>query len=239
MKCVSTPCSLSVPEAKPTRHQEILRKVALTSVVVLCSVVLFQALPALAAPVKAALKDAPRKSKKKGVSFFKKIIDGANTKGSFRNMKVGDTRSQFATLVNSFSALFSLLFMAALATVYTSFRDLRYTLRAKKEVQRINEYKENMYFEAVSELLGKLAESGLKGSTKASLTRQLKELDPDGRITRFLDLGGPRPDMSDIINKKPKKKGAKPVKKEKEVSRVEEPEEAPLVDEEPYLEVSE
>ena len=96
--------------------------------------------------------------------------------------------------------------MGVVATLYTSIKDFSDKLRAQKEVKRINEYKENMYFEAVAEIQEKLAEPNIKGSTKASLLKQLKELDPDGRISKFLSEGGPRPDMSDLINKKSSKK---------------------------------
>jgi hypothetical protein len=38
------------------------------------------------------------------------------------------------------------------------------------------------------------------------LQKQLKDLDPEGTIQKFLLEGGPRPDLSGIINRKPKKK---------------------------------
>jgi len=76
----------------------------------------------------------------------------------------------------------------------------------KKEVKRVREYKENMYFEAVEEILGKLADPKTKGSTKASLQKQLKELDPDGIIQNYITNGGDRPDIGYILDQKPKKK---------------------------------
>lgn len=114
-------------------------------------------------------------------------------------------------MINTFSAFIFLGLLGAAATVYTSIKDFSDKIRAQKEVKRINEYKENMYFEAVAEIQEKLAEPNIKGSTKASLMKQLKELDPDGRISKFLSEGGARPDMSDLINKKSPKKtsGAK------------------------------
>lgn len=108
--------------------------------------------------------------------------------------------------------------MAAAATFYTSIRDFTDRIRAQKEVKRINEYKENMYFEAVADIQDKLAEPNIKGSMKASLMKQLRELDPDGRISKFLNEGGERPDMSDIINKKSSKKN-KGVKKSREADK--------------------
>ena len=59
-----------------------------------------------------------------------------------------------------------------------------------------------MYFEAVQEIQKKLEDPKLKGSTKANLQKQLKELDPDGAIALFLAGNGPRPDISDRINVK-------------------------------------
>ena len=63
-------------------------------------------------------------------------------------------------------------------------------MHLKRELNRVTEYKENMYFEAVQDILEKLAEPKLKGSQKASLTRQLKDLDPDGVIRKFLEEKG-------------------------------------------------
>ena len=56
-----------------------------------------------------------------------------------------------------------------------------------------------MYFEAVEKILTKLADPKLKGSVKANLTKQLKELDPDGVIKKYIEEGGDRPDISDMI----------------------------------------
>jgi len=63
-----------------------------------------------------------------------------------------------------------------------------------------------MYFDAVEEILNKLDEKKLKGSVRADLQRQLKELDPDGRIAKFVKEGGPRPDLTDIIDASEKNK---------------------------------
>lgn len=59
-----------------------------------------------------------------------------------------------------------------------------------------------MYFEAVQEILTKIADPKTKGTTKANLQKQLKDLDPEGVIQKFVTDGGPRPDISSIINKK-------------------------------------
>lgn len=59
-----------------------------------------------------------------------------------------------------------------------------------------------MYFEAVETIVNKLADPKLKGSSRADLTRQLKDLDPDGRIRAFLEGKITRPDLSDIVGQR-------------------------------------
>lgn len=58
-------------------------------------------------------------------------------------MKIGDTRSEFSTLINIFSALCTLGAMFTGASMVNAARDFRGSLRAKKEIVRIKEYKEN------------------------------------------------------------------------------------------------
>ena len=58
---------------------------------------------------------------------------------------------------------------------------------------------QNMYFDAVEQILSKLADPKIKGSLKADLSRQLRDLDPDGAIRRFLEEGGERPNLSSAI----------------------------------------
>ena len=131
----------------------------------------------------------------------------------------------------------------------------------RKELRKVDEYKENMYFEAVQDILTKINDPKTKGSAKvheqshnylilkallvtlllssclvrhflihpsyglaiidywtsinliisaiqASLQKQLKDLDPEGSIQKFLD-GGDRPDISNIIGRKQKPKTRK------------------------------
>jgi hypothetical protein len=63
-----------------------------------------------------------------------------------------------------------------------------------------------MYFDAVSDIVRKLERPGLKGSMKANLQRELKDLDPTGVIQEFVKNGGERPDLGDMFSKKPKSK---------------------------------
>ena len=59
-----------------------------------------------------------------------------------------------------------------------------------------------MYFDAVEEILTKLKEKDIKSSTKSNLLRQLKDLDPDGVIQKFVTQGGDRPDIGYLLGRK-------------------------------------
>ena len=125
-------------------------------------------------------------------------------------MILGDTRTEFAAVLNSLSSVAILSFMGLIAYAKHKQREFSMNSALKKEVKRVREYKENMYFEAVEEILGKLADPKAKGSTKASLQKQLKELDPDGIIQNYITNGGDRPDIGYILDQKPKKKKTSP-----------------------------
>ena len=119
-----------------------------------------------------------------------------------RNWKPGDTRTEFAAILNIFSGFVLLGVSAAGAWVAHTVTSVKREGALQKELRKVQEYKEQMYFDAVQEILTKLADSKLKGSTKARLQRDLKDVDPDGTITAFLQEGGSRPDLSDRIGKK-------------------------------------
>ena len=57
-----------------------------------------------------------------------------------------------------------------------------------------------MYFEAVEEVLNKLADPNIKSATKLKLTRELQDLDGDGKIRKFLEGSAERPDLSRNID---------------------------------------
>ena len=155
--------------------------------------------------------DAPEAvavAKKSGfVSLMTKILQGANVSGDFRTWKAGDTRTEFAALLNTVSGFAILGFLAFIGYIQHNYREMRMNKAMEKELIKITEYKENMYFEAVQDVLSKLANPKTKGSTKANLQKQLKDLDPDGTIQKFLESGSKedRPDISHIINRKNKK----------------------------------
>ncbi len=147
-------------------------------------------------------------AKKSGfVSLMTKILQGANVSGDFRTWKAGDTRTEFAALLNTVSGFAILGFLAFIGYIQHNYREMKMNKAMEKELIKITEYKENMYFEAVQDVISKLANPKTKGSTKANLQKQLKDLDPDGTIQKFLESGSKedRPDISHIINRKSKK----------------------------------
>eukprot|EP01038_Epipyxis_sp_PR26KG_P005017 gene5017-7004_t len=152
---------------------------------------------------------------------LKKLMDGANVKGSTKNWKVGDTRSDYATLINSVSSSLLLASLALLAYFLHKKEEFTRDRKMIKETGKVKIYKENMYFEAVETILKKLADPKLKGSAKANLTKQLQELDPDEKIRKYLEEGGDRPDISDRVDIAPKKKNpdSSPALKKKKPSR--------------------
>ena len=63
-----------------------------------------------------------------------------------------------------------------------------------------------MFIEAVKGILAKLEDPGVKNSVKGELTRQLKDLDPDGKIRQFLEAGRKGSiDITDSIKSKREK----------------------------------
>ena len=70
-----------------------------------------------------------------------------------------------------------------------------------RELIKVKEYKEKMYIEAVQEILDKLADPKLKGSAKANYQRQLKDLDPEGKIVKYLNGEADKPDLTSFIEK--------------------------------------
>lgn len=65
-------------------------------------------------------------------------------------------------------------------------------------------FSQNMYFEAVEDIQKRLADPNIKSGKKANLLKQLKELDPDGRIRAFVNDtdNKERPDLSDVVGNK-------------------------------------
>eukprot|EP00607_Mallomonas_marina_P008762 CAMPEP_0182419036 /NCGR_PEP_ID=MMETSP1167-20130531/3426_1 /TAXON_ID=2988 /ORGANISM="Mallomonas Sp, Strain CCMP3275" /LENGTH=365 /DNA_ID=CAMNT_0024593611 /DNA_START=43 /DNA_END=1140 /DNA_ORIENTATION=+ len=150
-------------------------------------------------PVLAASSSSP--------SFLTKLLDGVTVSGGrFKGMKAGDTRGDFAALLNAVGTCIIFFGLGTFAWVMHTAREVRWNQAYKKELGRVQEYKENMYFEAVQDILKKLNEPKLRGSTRSNLQKQLKDLDPDGDIQKYLSEGGERPDLSHLINNKPKSK---------------------------------
>ena len=162
-----------------------------------------------------ALKKASKYFRRAG-RLLKNLLDGANMKGSSRTWKAGDTRTELGMILNVFSTLVMWGLVGGAATMIAAMRDAKFERNRKSELNKVQEYKENMYFEAVQDIMKKLADPKLKGSAKANLTKQLKDIDPDGKIQQFVNDGGERPDLTGIIGKKKPKKKRKTYGMEKE-----------------------
>lgn len=93
---------------------------------------------------------------------------GVNTSGAFKARKAGDTRTEFAAVLNSISSaliLGAIFFGAFLRHLQ---RENYQTSMMRKEMKKVDEYKENMYFEAVQDILSKVKDPKTKGSTKVN-----------------------------------------------------------------------
>lgn len=143
------------------------------------------------------------KARKKGPKILrvvKNILDGANMKGS-KKWRAGDSRTEVAALLNSFSGIIILGAFAGLAFIGHKAREIKFDRAMSREVIKVKEYKEKMYFEAVQEILDKLADPKMKGSAKANYQRQLKDLDPEGKIVKYLNGEADKPDLTSFIEK--------------------------------------
>jgi hypothetical protein len=135
---------------------------------------------------------------RKILSFLRKLMLGVNAKGSYRNWQAGDTRGELAFILNGVTMAGILGIGAFIGQLFAIYEEKQAMAKMKKAVHSEKEYRENMYFEAVENILKKMAEPKLKGSVKANLAKQLQELDPDNRIRKFLE-GGERPDLSKTL----------------------------------------
>jgi len=142
--------------------------------------------------------------------ILQKIFLGVNASGTYRNsVRAGDTRSGLTMLINGLTMMIILGVWGSIASGIANNQHKRQIANMRREVIREKEYRENMYFEAVETILEKLANPNLKGSAKANLTRQLKDIDPDGKIRDFLEGKAERPDLSDQIDASKKAKAEK------------------------------
>lgn len=83
--------------------------------------------------------------KKTTISFWKKILDGANTKGKLKNWKVGDTRAEFAALLNAASGIFVLGGLSFFAFLLHKSREMKQNRAYDREVIKAKQYKEVRY----------------------------------------------------------------------------------------------
>ena len=136
---------------------------------------------------------------------LKKVLKGASNSVG---VSAGDSGSAMKSLLNTAGQLTTLAGLFCLCFFIQKKRELDETQALERELLKMKEYKENMYFDAVEEILEKLKEPTLKGSQKAYLNKQLRDLDPEGKIAVFVTEGGQRPDLSGIpgFDERPKRK---------------------------------
>lgn len=89
-----------------------------------------------------------------------------NTSGAFKARKAGDTRTEFAAVLNSISSALILGGICFGAFLRHMQRENYQIGMMRKEMKKVDEYKENMYFEAVQDILTKVKDPKTKGSTK-------------------------------------------------------------------------
>ena len=94
--------------------------------------------------------------------LWKKILEGASVGGAFKNFKAGDTRTEFAALLNAMSSMAILGMFTFVAFLRHKQREMYQNGRLKGELKKIDEYKENMYFEAVQDVLKKISDPKTK-----------------------------------------------------------------------------
>jgi len=82
--------------------------------------------------------DVPRKKPK--VSFLRKLLQGANVEGGLKNWQAGDTRSEFAALLNSFSSIIILGAMSFVAYIKHKHREIGQDRALRKELNKVNQY---------------------------------------------------------------------------------------------------
>ena len=89
-----------------------------------------------------------------------------NTSGAFKARKAGDTRTEFSAILNSISSILILGAIFFGAFLRHLQRENYQTTMMRKELKKVDEYKENMYFEAVQDILSKISDTKTKGSAK-------------------------------------------------------------------------
>lgn len=114
------------------------------------------AVAAASAAAESAAMEAASAVVAKPPPLWRKLLEGASVNGAFKNFRAGDTRAEFAAILNSISSLLILGMFTFVAFVRHKQREINQNGRLKGELKKIDEYKENMYFEAVQEVLTKI-----------------------------------------------------------------------------------
>lgn len=78
----------------------------------------------------------------KSPPLWRKILEGANVTGNFKKWKPGDTRSEFAALVNAATTVIIMLGLVVIGSLNHLRRHISEERNMKSEVIRVKEYKE-------------------------------------------------------------------------------------------------
>lgn len=78
----------------------------------------------------------------KSPPLWRKILEGANVTGNFKKWKPGDTRSEFAALVNAATTVIIMFGLVIVGSLNHLRRVISEERNMKSEVIRVKEYKE-------------------------------------------------------------------------------------------------
>lgn len=88
----------------------------------------------------------------KSPPLWRKILEGANVTGNFKKWKPGDTRSEFAALVNAATTVIIMLGLVLVGSLNHLRRHISEERNMKSEVLRVREYKEVRYVTLLNNL---------------------------------------------------------------------------------------
>ena len=74
--------------------------------------------------------------------LWKRVLEGINSKSLKKNWKAGDSRQDYAGVINMISSMAIFVSLAVLGTVAFSFRGIKENLAYNRELKRVDEYKE-------------------------------------------------------------------------------------------------
>lgn len=161
---------------------------------------------AIAAPLpnKGPLTQATITPTKKPVKGFmrllNKIVFGSAT--SSRSLIVGDVSGGAVGLLHALRSVVAVSLFFMVGAFMVKFESISGKSKFQNELLREQKYREEMYIDAVRDIVAKLENPKLRSQVKIDLQKQLQELDSQGIIRQFLKSGSKTPpDLSEYIGK--------------------------------------